>query len=298
MMPVPDTVRQLRAGMREAGLDAVMATTPDNVTYVAGFTVPSHLTNRFRRTLCLLPLEGDPALVVVAVEETLAHDRTRWIQEIHAYNEFTEDPFAVLAQLIRDRGLDAGRVGIEMDHVAADDYLRLLRHLPAVRFVHAGPVFLEARTHKTPAEVQAIRALARLAARAHGEAYEHLRPGMSERDLARLLIDACPGVDYCRPIVGSGERSAFANAAPTDRRIEAGDVIRVDLIAGQKWFHSDGGAGPRLEHSHRRVSARARPPQTGRQYPRSASHLPCEPACRRAGGEPEVPGARARAHHP
>ncbi|MDR7419268.1 MAG: Xaa-Pro peptidase family protein [Armatimonadota bacterium] len=238
-MTVPDTVRQLRAGMQRAGLDAVVATTPDNVIYVAGFTVPSHMSNRFRRTLCLLPMEGDPALVVVTVEETLARDRTRWIHEIHAYNEFTEDPWAVLAQVIRDRRLDRGRIGIEMDHVAADDYQRLVRHLPAARFSHAGPVFLETRMHKTPAEVQAIGTLARLAARAHGEAYQRLRPGMTERDLARLLVDACPGVDYCRPIVGAGERSAFANAAPTDRRIGTGDVIRVDLIAGQQWFHSD-----------------------------------------------------------
>jgi len=236
---VPDTVRQLRAGMHRAGLDAVVATTPDNVTYVAGFTVPSHLSNRFRRTLCLLPLDGEPALVVVTVEETLARDSTRWVREIHAYNEFTDDPFAVLAQLVRERRLEDARIGIEMDHVAADDYDRLRRHLPAARFSHAGPAFLEARMHKTPAEVQAIRTLAGLAARAHGEAYRRLRPGMTERDLARLLIDACPGVDYCRPIVGAGERSAFANAAPTDRPIAPGDVIRVDLIAGQNGFHSD-----------------------------------------------------------
>ncbi|MCL6645879.1 MAG: aminopeptidase P family N-terminal domain-containing protein [Dehalococcoidia bacterium] len=156
MSAVPDTVRQLRAGMHRAGLDAVVATTPDNVTYVAGFTVPSHLSNRFRRTLCLLPLDGDPALVVVTVEETMARDSTRWIQEIHAYNEFADDPFAVLAQLIRERRLEDGRIGIEMDHVAADDYDRLRRHLPAARFSHAGPAFLEARMHKTPAEVQAL----------------------------------------------------------------------------------------------------------------------------------------------
>jgi Xaa-Pro dipeptidase len=236
--PIASAVR-LRAVMRQRGLDAVAASSPDNVVYAAGSTVPSHLSNRFRRTLCLLPQEGPPALIVVNVEETLARDRVRWIDDIRAYNEFTDDPMMLLADLIRERGLARGRVGLELDHLPAADADRLRRALPHAVFVPAAEAFFAARARKTPEEVAAIRQLGRLAARAHGDAYRRFRPGMTERDLARLLVEACPGVDYCRPIVGAGERSAFPNAAPTDRPIAPGDVVRVDLISGAGWFRSD-----------------------------------------------------------
>lgn len=236
--PIPSAVR-LRDVMRRQGLDAVAASSPDNVVYAAGTTVPSHLSNRFRRTICLVPQHGEPALIVVTVEETLARDRARWIEDIRAYNEFTEDPMALLAALIRERGVERGRIGLELDHLPAADVERLRRALPHAVFVPAADAFFEARMRKTPDEIAAIRRLGTLAARAHGEAYGRFRRGMTERDLARLLVEACPGVEYCRPIVGAGERSAFANAAPTDRPIAPGDVVRVDLIAGAGWYHSD-----------------------------------------------------------
>lgn len=233
------TAGRLRDVMSRHALEAVVATSPDNVIYAAGYTVPSHLSNRFRRTVCLVPLEHDPALIVVNVEETLARDRMQWISEIHTYNEFTDSPMDLLADLLAARGLSGARIGLELDHLPASDYQRLRARLPEAAFSAAAEVFFEARRRKTPEEVAAIRELGTLAARAHGEAYRHVRSGMTERDLARLLIDACPGVDYCRPIVGAGERSAFANAAPTDRSIRRGDAVRVDLIAGRRWFHSD-----------------------------------------------------------
>jgi Xaa-Pro aminopeptidase/DNA-binding FadR family transcriptional regulator len=234
-----ETAQRLRTVMAAHRVDAVVATSPDNVIYSVGFTVPSHLSNRFRRTIAVVPLEGAPALIVVTVEESLARGRAGWIADIRAYNEFTDDSMDLLAGILSERGLARGRVALELDHMAAADHLHLGSCLPQATFVHAAPVFFEARMHKTASEVEAIRRLGRLAARAHGDAYARLRPGMTERDLARLLIDACPGVDYCRPIVGAGERSALANAPPTNRPIARGDVIRVDLIAGKDWFHSD-----------------------------------------------------------
>jgi Xaa-Pro dipeptidase len=239
MMDAPTGVQALRHFMEARKLAAVIATSPDNVIYLAGFTVPSHMTNRFRRTLCLVPLQSRPVLIVATVEESLARARTTWIDDVRAYNEFTQHATDVLSEAIEERGLTNACIGIEMDHLPAADYLRASARLPRVSFVPCADVFSQARMVKTPPEIATIRHLAQLAACAHGRAYSQLRPGMAERELSRLLVDACGGVDYVRTIVGSGERSAYANANPTDRRIRRGDVVRVDLIAGLHWFHSD-----------------------------------------------------------
>ena len=45
-----EVIARLRAAMKQSGSDALVALSPDNVTYTAGFAVPSHAINRFRRT--------------------------------------------------------------------------------------------------------------------------------------------------------------------------------------------------------------------------------------------------------
>ena len=62
------TLQRLRAAMKKAGLSALVALSQDNVTYTAGFLVPSHLTNRFRRTIVVLAGDSFACQIVVNVE--------------------------------------------------------------------------------------------------------------------------------------------------------------------------------------------------------------------------------------
>jgi Xaa-Pro aminopeptidase len=59
---------------------------------------------------------------------------------------------------------------------------------------------------------------------------------MSEMDLAGLLLSslfAGGAQNYKLMIIASGERSQFPNVGPTDRRLKAGDLIRMEIF-GQK----------------------------------------------------------------
>ena len=77
------------AAMKKAGHDALVALSQDNVTYTAGFLVPSHASNRFRRTITILAGDTFAAQIVVNVEENLARQRSRFsryprLQPVHA----------------------------------------------------------------------------------------------------------------------------------------------------------------------------------------------------------------------
>jgi predicted phage gp36 major capsid-like protein len=63
-----ETLGRLRAGMKASGYDALGAFSQDNVTCAAGFLVPSHATNRFRRTIAILAGDRFAAQIVVNVE--------------------------------------------------------------------------------------------------------------------------------------------------------------------------------------------------------------------------------------
>src|SRR5271166_6555685 len=98
-----EVIRRLRAAMQGDGHDALVAFSQDNVTYTAGFLVPSHASNRFRRTITVLAGEAFAAQIVVNVEENLARQRSRF-SNIRAYNQFTEDPADVLADALIEAG--------------------------------------------------------------------------------------------------------------------------------------------------------------------------------------------------
>ena len=98
-----EVLRKLRSAMQAAGYDALVALSQDNVTYTAGFLVPSHASNRFRRTITILAGERFAAQIVVNVEENLAKDRSRF-SDIRAYNQFTQDPADLLADALERGG--------------------------------------------------------------------------------------------------------------------------------------------------------------------------------------------------
>src|SRR5215471_11799369 len=130
-----EVLRKLRTAMKAAGHDALVAFSQDNVTYTAGFLVPSHASNRFRRTITVLAGDAFAAQIVVNVEENLARQRSRF-SDIRAYNQFTEDPADVLADALVEAGAGAGRIAIELDYMPAQDYIQLRERLPKAEFVH------------------------------------------------------------------------------------------------------------------------------------------------------------------
>src|SRR5688572_169878 len=104
-----EVLAKLRAAMKKAGHDALIALSQDNATYTAGFVVPSQLSNRFRRVITILAGDTFAAQIVVNVEENLARERSRF-SDIRAYNQFTQDPADVLADALEEAGVGTGRI--------------------------------------------------------------------------------------------------------------------------------------------------------------------------------------------
>ncbi|MDR7540264.1 MAG: Xaa-Pro peptidase family protein [Armatimonadota bacterium] len=241
--PHPDAavLRRVRDGMARAGLDAVVAMSQDNATYLLGVGVPSHRLIRERRVAVLLPADGDPAVVAVTVEESFLQANLDGV-EIHPYDEHTQTAMQVLAALVRSRGLAGGRIGVEMDFIPAEDHAELGRLLPQAELADAAGLFKQARWVKTASELAHIRRGGRIADEAVREAFSAARAGMSERDLAVRVTEAFlrRGGDEVRMVVvGAGERSSHPNAPPTDRVLHPGDIVRVDFLGCVGGYYTD-----------------------------------------------------------
>jgi Xaa-Pro aminopeptidase len=233
-----DVIARLVRAMREAGLDAIIAISPENFAYVTGFLSPTQPLMRWRHAMALVTADGQTALVSVDMEQSTIRAKAAPGTEIAVWHEFQFDAMPVLSDLLRKHKLGASRIGIEMDYLPAGDFTALVELLPQTRFVPAQRLLSRLREIKTPAEIEILRRLSRLADRSITDAYHAVGAGSTEMDIAAALTRGvyAQGAEYFKlMIVATGERSVFPNVGPTARVLTKGDVCRVEifpLIAG------------------------------------------------------------------
>jgi Xaa-Pro aminopeptidase len=110
-----------------------------------------------------------------------------------------------------------------------------------VRWIDASPWLDEVRARKLPAEVDLLERSARAAEDGIAAAIAAARVGMSEKSLARIVSTTLVGAGL-EPrfiVVTSGERSALADAYPSERTLRPGDLVRFDVGGTLEGYWSD-----------------------------------------------------------
>lgn len=208
----------------ERGIDAILVTPGPDLRYLIGYdAVPLE-----RLTCLVLPAAGEPILVVPGLEELAAQASPAGTIgiEIATWSE-TDDPFALVA-----RRLDAvQRVGLD-DHMWAQKVLRLRSAMPAVEQVLAGPVISSLRMRKDGLEVQALREAGAAIDCVHAQVPALLQAGRTEREVGRDIAELILGEGHQRVdfvIVASGPNGASPHHELSERRLEPGDAVVVDI---------------------------------------------------------------------
>ncbi|MGH3322515.1 MAG: M24 family metallopeptidase [Streptosporangiaceae bacterium] len=278
----PERLRRVRDATAGAGVDALLLTPGPDLRYVTGYDA----TQLERLTCLAVPAHADPFLVVPRLELPAAEaspaaglgiDITPWGE--------TDDPYAMVAGRLPG---GIRRVGLA-DRMWAMMVLRFRAALPAAEQVTAGEALRELRMRKTPAEIEALRQAGAAIDRVHDRVPGWLRPGRTEREVGRdigeaILAEGHATVDFV--IVGSGPNAASPHHEVSDRVIEAGDAVVVDI----------GGTTPEGYCSDEtRTYAVGRPPAGFGDYYqvlRRAQEAAC--AAVRPGATPESVDAAAR----
>jgi Xaa-Pro aminopeptidase len=212
----------------EAGVDAVLITPGPDLRYLAGYqAIPLE-----RLTCLVVPSTGQATLVVPRLEHAAAvASGAGDVVPIVAHEE-TDDAFAMTASLLREAlGGEPQTVAVA-DSMRAIHVLRLRDAMPRARQVLAGPVIGALRLRKTAEEVDGLRRAAQAIDRVHARMGEWLRPGRTEAEVGRDIADAIVAeghevVNFI--IVGSGPNGASPHHGTSDRRIEPGDPVVVDI---------------------------------------------------------------------
>ncbi len=238
-----DILRRATSTLADRGIDGLIVSSPDNVAYTAGFEVPSQVipVSRHRLVFCVLTANGSHVIIVPDMEASLARSDSV-IRDVREYNEFTDSPIEFLADVLRELGLTGEHIAVEDDFIPGAYLSQLYAALPETKFTPARQLMSDLRAIKTPAELEKLRAIGRIAELAHCEATAKAREGMTELQLANLIYESLfsHGTEKVNHLViGSGPRSEHGNANPTTRRLERGDLIRLDIFAKIGGYQSD-----------------------------------------------------------
>jgi Xaa-Pro aminopeptidase len=234
-----DVIKRQVAAMKENGWDAILACSPENFAYVTGFMSPTQPLMRWRHAIALVTTDGKCSLLVVDMEASTIRAKAPET-DIAVWKEFSVNCMETLAFLLQRHGLASAKIGLETDYLPAEDFAKLTKLLPAAAFVPAQAVLARMRQIKTPEEIAIMRKLALIADQSINEAFAAVSAGDTEMDIASALTRGIytHGAEYFKlMIIATGERSVFPNVGPTTRRLQRGDVCRVEVFPMIDGYH-------------------------------------------------------------
>lgn len=244
-------LRRVRAAMSAQRLDAMLLTAKENVVYLSGLQTIGW-DSKHRPLGLIVPADGRPPVLVVAESLEYVARESSWLDDVRVWGGVRvpgapPDPILAIRYALEDLRLASARVGWEMGYgtrlaMPQEDYEALRAALPDMEVVDGSGVLWKARMIKSPAEIEAIRQACAATSRAFTRAFEAIREGMTERDLAGIMFRELAGTNY-RPgfvMVRSGRlKYRMINVEPFDKPLERGDLVIVDAGATYKDYWAD-----------------------------------------------------------
>jgi Xaa-Pro aminopeptidase len=225
-----DRIEALRElAFEKKGCDAFLVGNEKNLLYLTGTPGASCL---------LIPRKGENTVYVYGVnyEQTKAEAKGFNVELVKAGEKLTER----LAPLLKAFRIQK----LAIDTLSYDYYRLLAKGLRGrARLKVQGGLIWQLRRVKDEKELQLMRKAGKITSVGIREAYETIRPGITEIEVAAEIEYAMrkeggwgTGFDT---IVASGIRSAYPHGGCANRKIGKGDLVVVDIGAIYEYYCSD-----------------------------------------------------------
>ena len=262
--------------MAEHNIDVLVASTPENVTYVAGtwgwsnkvYVYSVHIFALYARDTGIAP-----ALIVPGQEVTYTSMQQSWIKDLYTFggksaliqpegstaqtpeeetylgmynNDAKREKSAAasLAQALRDRGLDKARIGLDQERVMPNVRAQIDAALPDATFIEASDLFRLIRMVKTPDELKAMSAAAALNEKAGIAASEAVADGAVEQEIANVFAaEVGRGGGKWQWFHFCSGRRATGIFPPTNKKVTKGEMWKFDAGLHLHNYQADTGWG-------------------------------------------------------
>lgn len=231
-----DRIQRLREVLRARELDGALITHPANRFYLSGYTGHDDLPEETAGVLLIGP---DIAQLLVSP------NNAGWARAEAKDFEIVEWTRPFIQNLAgRIRSLGWANIGIEEPAISHADYRELAQALGGgIHLANLGTAVGELRAIKDNAEIRALEAVLALNDDVFVAATANLHAGTTERELAwrierEMRERGAEGPGF-ETIVAAGPHSGRPHHNPTDRRIEPGEPIVIDMGARLNGYNAD-----------------------------------------------------------
>ena len=231
-------LEKARRLMRAQGIDALMLTGGTSMTYFTGigWGISERLLAAF------IPVNGRPFLVTPKFEEERAMEQVALGPmaggaDVYAWEE-SEDPYTLIAQGFRSRGMAAANIAVE--ETVRWQFSNGVSKLPAMRVSDGTPVTAGCRMVKDAHEIALMRHASAVTLKAYEAAYKSLKAGMTQSDFAALVALAHTRLGFSGSAgVQVGKYSALPHGSATPQVVSEGSILLMDGGCKVEGYSSD-----------------------------------------------------------
>jgi Xaa-Pro dipeptidase len=253
-----DRIEKVKQEMKNNCIDALVAMKPQNSFYLSEFNGIIYS----RPIPVVVPMDGDPAIIVprLRVLHAKEESKVKDIREYVQYGEKPRDPIDMIKEVLDERGVTKGNIGVETDFIPNTEFEKLKKRLPDFTFKAASDIFRRLRMVKDEKEIENIRKASEISDSGMEAAVREIKLGKTEIEVAFAAKNAMmekwknkypddeiadfggtengiPDALWCWCL--SGPRIWLVCDDPTTRRIGANDGTFTVISATINGYHCE-----------------------------------------------------------
>lgn len=219
---------KIRAGLKRRKLDGLLISQPENRRYLSGYSAVDHGIAESSGFL-LIPARGNPFLLTDSRFQLHAEKEAPDFEVVL----YPKGLMALLKKMLPPLGVK--KLGFESHytlHSTALAFEKMATQLD-IEMVGLSGLVENLRVRKTDEEIEKISRSVHLNEEVFQEIYSELRAGMTEQEVALRIETAMKLKGAERPsfdtIVAGGPNGALPHAVPSNRPLQEGEPIVIDM---------------------------------------------------------------------
>jgi Xaa-Pro aminopeptidase len=229
---------RLRQGMKNRGADLLLIY-GDSWRY-GHLAFVSHFMPKNRGALALIPLEGEPALVVQEPSRNNPFSKTlTWIDEVWSVGQFAQG----LAEALKARGLKPKRVGLVAveEQMPAREWEKVNQTLAEAEFLDLTDVATSLRLVKSPSEQALLRKTGGILEQALAFVAEAARPGRKEYEIMAALDREARrrGVEDFRFMIARSSEPHIGLRPAGSAALNQGELLLISVAASYQRYWAE-----------------------------------------------------------
>lgn len=221
-------LRWLRDKLNALNIQGMIISNPTNIKYLTNINAEGELLITRKENIYITDgrYVEEVNMALTIDDEVIVHDR----------RSLTKDDYENFFMFCED-------VGFEETYVTFENYKKIKQMYKINDLVETEQIIEKQRVIKDEEEIAKITKACEITDECFSYLLKHIKKGMTEKQIANeieyyMKKHGAEGVSF-EPIVASGPNSSKPHSIPTDRKIQSGDIIIIDLGCKYEGYSSD-----------------------------------------------------------